>query len=291
MGNNDICCFAMSCDDHDLDCKLLQLLREYSAPWSEETTSAAIYNANFQALKWCVSNGCPLDTSVNIENVVGQGNIEIMKWMRTQGFFFDKDTCASAAYGNNLEVLRWLRSEGYSLDDHTFFNAVSSGDLDMIQFCIDNDIPFDEELYVGAISNNDDPINTIKLLRSNGYPWHPSACARAVVECDLKLLLWLRCNGCPWDENVCNEAVEGDNLEILKYAHENGCPWSKETYARCFSEAGLDGEYEQIPTDHQCSDEIIGYLILNSTVAHVQIQVIGESLDVFDNVIILRTGV
>ena len=90
MGNNDICCFAMSYDNHDLDCKLLKLLREYSAPWSEKTTPAAIHNENFEALKWCVSHGCPLDTSesVIIEKIASQGNIELMKWMRAQGYAY-----------------------------------------------------------------------------------------------------------------------------------------------------------------------------------------------------------
>ena len=32
------------------------------------------------------------------------------------------------------------------------------------------------------------------------------------------------------------------------------------TYAYCFSEDGLDKMYDEIPTDYQCSEEIVEYL-------------------------------
>ena len=59
---------------------------------------------------------------------------------------------------------------------------------------------------------------------------------------------------------MCNEAVKKNRFDILVYAHENKCPWTKETYAYCFDEDGLAGEYEEVPTMHECSDEIIEYL-------------------------------
>lgn len=99
------------------------------------------------------------------------------------------------------------------------------------------------------------------MLRNNGYSWHPKACTKAAARGNIKLLRWLRFHGCAWDESVCHEAVRENNFEILKYAHENGCMWSKATYAYCYdSEDGLDGQYREVPTMFESSDEIVEYL-------------------------------
>ena len=131
----------------------------------------------------------------------------------------------------------------------------------MIGYCVDNDIPPDPCLYEYAIGKFDDPIHVIKLFQKK-YPWNPSTCSAAAYKGNLKLLRWLRLKGCPWDDYTCTAAVKENHYEILKYAHENGCAWDRYTYAYCFSEFGLYSyeTYEEIPTKHRCSDQIIEYL-------------------------------
>ncbi|GFH53320.1 hypothetical protein CTEN210_09796 [Chaetoceros tenuissimus] len=262
IGNRDICSIAIRDKDHDRALKMLKVLREFSVPWSSKTCSVAASVGNFTALKWCVSHGCGWDRKRCANYAAGRGNIETLKWMRSQGCEWSDGIGASAAYKGHIETLKFLRSQGCPMGRNTFLHAISSKKIATVEYCIENDVPFDEELYQRAIDVLPDPIPIIKLLRDSGYPWHPSACAQAATNEDLKLLRWLRFNGCPWDESVCNEAVKYSNLQILKYARENGCAWSKKTYAYCFSEDGLENEFYDIPTadDIECSKEIFEYI-------------------------------
>ena len=233
MGNSDIYRFAVNDTDHTRALRMLKLLREFSLPWSR------LLCAKYAA---------------------GLGNIEALKWMRSQDTIFEEETCIQAAMRGRLETLKWLRSEGCPIGKRTFLKATTSA---IFEYCIENDIPCDGRIYESAVQVLPDPIPIIKLLRNSGYPWHPSACAEAAKNGDVKLLRWLRFNGCAWDESVCNQAVKNNNLEILKYAHENGCEWSKETYACCFSDEGLDAVYYNFPDpdEIECSQEIFDYLI------------------------------
>ncbi|GFH53319.1 hypothetical protein CTEN210_09795 [Chaetoceros tenuissimus] len=238
IGNSDICHYAMDDKDHDRALRMLRLLREFSVPWGERTCSKAASTGNFQALKRSVSQGCPWDRQECANYAAQHGDIEALKWIRSQGVVFDEINA-------------------------TFLHAAISGNFSVVEYCVDNDFSCGDRLYANAIENFDNPIPVIKLLQKNDYPWHPSACKAATILEDLKLLRWLRFNGCSWDEETCNAAVMNDNFDILKYAHENGCRWTKETYAYCFSYYGLDNEYSIIPTaaEIECLQAIFDYLI------------------------------
>ncbi|GFH53316.1 hypothetical protein CTEN210_09792 [Chaetoceros tenuissimus] len=271
--------------------KALKYLRSNNCPWNVNCLINAVRNHHYEMVKYCLENGCPMDDSVICRYAIDDadhdrvlkmlkllrefsvpwnrisctnyaaehGNIEALKWIRSQGAVIVEDTCVFAAMSGRIETLKWLTSIGCPLSKRTFLEAKTSA---IFKYCIENDVPFAEGLYQHAIDVLPDPIPIIKLLRDSGYPWHQSACSKAVSNGDIKLLRWLRFSGCPWNESVCNEAVKNDYLDILKYAHENGCPWSKETYAYCFSEDGLDAEYYDFPNpdDIECSEEIFEYL-------------------------------
>lgn len=256
-GNRDIHIFYDY--DHDRALKMMKLLRKFSVPWHRDTCSDAVNTGNFEALKWAVSQGCPWERQTCANDAARHGNIEVLKWMRSQGVVFADNICIYASEHGHLETIKWLRSMGCQLNKRTFVNADTSA---IFEYCIENDVPFHDRTYEHVIDVLIDPIPIIKLLRDSGYPSHPSACTQAVRNGNLKLLRWLRFNGFPWNESVCNEAVRYDNFAILKYAHENGCPWTKETYAYCFNDDGLDGEYDRIPSENEieCSPAILAYL-------------------------------
>jgi hypothetical protein len=255
--NGDILC--MDDCDHDRGLKMMKLLRKFSVPWHRNTCSAAASVGNFEALQWAVSKGCPWERQTCANYAARHGNIEVLKWMRSEGVVFEENICRYAAEEGHLETIKFLRSIGCPLDRRAFVNAKTSA---IFEYCIENDVPFDDHLYERVIDILPDPIRILKLLQNSGYPSHPSACTQAAINGDLKLLRWLRFNGFPWNESVCNEAVRYDEFAILKYAHENGCPWNKETYAFCFSEDGLETEYDNIPTKNEieCSEEIFQYI-------------------------------
>ncbi|GFH53307.1 hypothetical protein CTEN210_09783 [Chaetoceros tenuissimus] len=263
IGTRAICKFATTHNqDHDQAFQILKLLRKFSVPWSTETCTFAACNGHFEALKWAVSEGCNWDRQKCANYAAEHGDIEVLKWMKIHGCQWDLETIEGAARKGNLETLKFLRSQGCPCNESTFLEAIESRNFDIVEYCVENVFPFDDRLYEDIIRYFRYPIPIMKLLRSSDYPWHPSACFRAADYNNLRLLRWLRFSGCAWDECVCNIAVINDNLDILRYAHESGCPWTKETYAFCFGNGGLDDEYIEIPTktDIVRSEEIFQYI-------------------------------
>ena len=53
------------------------------------------------------------DFTTKVCRVAAQnGNLEVLKWARKEGLFWDSDTCAQAARGGHLDVLKWARANG-----------------------------------------------------------------------------------------------------------------------------------------------------------------------------------
>ena len=115
------------------------------------------------------------------------GQLEIMRWLRSEGVYLGD--CSKAAKAGHLEVLKWLRSEGCPWDEHTCAGAAEKGHLEVL-----------------------------KWLRSEGCPWNEEACARAIKGGHLEILKWLRSEGCPWDASACS-CIPGAALtpEPLQY--------------------------------------------------------------------------
>ena len=99
------------------------------------------------------------------------GNLEIMKWLRSEGCPWNASACNGAAWGGHLEILKWLRSKGCPWDWRSCSRAAGGGHLE-----------------------------TLKWLRSEGCPWNQYACSGAAWGGHLEVLKWLRSEGCPWDK-------------------------------------------------------------------------------------------
>ncbi|GFH53190.1 hypothetical protein CTEN210_09666 [Chaetoceros tenuissimus] len=239
--------------------------RTHGCPWNQWVIYSAVGNADFEMVKYCLENDCPIgDNDLCCESLCNsdvdyEKSLKVLKLLRKFNIPWNEKTCESAAQFGNIEALKWARNEGCPWDERTFGIAIKFNEMKIVQYCIDNGCPSSQGLYQSAV-RCEDPIPMLKLLHCNEYEWDERACTEAAIKDKLKVLRWLRYHNCPWDEGVCNEAVKNDHYDILVYAHENKCPWTKETYAYCFDEDGLDGEYGEVPTRHQCSDEIIEYL-------------------------------
>jgi hypothetical protein len=88
-----------------------------------------------------------------------------------------------------------------------------------------------ELLCAAAASSGQLPLEELKAMRAENFPWDWETCAIAARRGHLDVLRWAHENGCPWDEKTCEEAAERGDLKMLKWAHENGCPWDADTCA------------------------------------------------------------
>ena len=53
-----------------------------------------------------------------------EGNMDILKWLKENGYNWEPGTCAAAAREGHLEALKWLRENGCEWDRNSM-NAVA----------------------------------------------------------------------------------------------------------------------------------------------------------------------
>ena len=124
------------------------------------------------------------------------GYLELVLWLRDNGYVMDTRVCYSAAMNGHLVVLQWARNNGYSWNYLTCSSAAKGGHLEVL-----------------------------KWLQENDCPWEEDTCMHAARGGHLDVLQWARANGCPWDEWTCAYAAAGGHLDVLQWARANGCPW------------------------------------------------------------------
>jgi len=153
------------------------------------------------------------------------GNLKILKWARKNGCSWDELTCAIAAMNCHLEVLKWARENGCPWNELTCKYAAVNGHLEVLKWARENGCPWNEGTCANAAFNGH--LEVLKWARENGCLWNELTCADAAMNGHLEVLKWARKNGCPWNEGTCTAAVFNGHLEVLKWARKNGCPWDK----------------------------------------------------------------
>ena len=68
----------------------------------------------------------------------GEGQLEILKWLRENDFPWNKCTCRYAVNGWHLEVLQWARESGCPWDEKTCAHAALGGHLEVLQWAHEN---------------------------------------------------------------------------------------------------------------------------------------------------------
>ena len=135
--------------------------------------------------------------------------------------------CTLAAGEGQLEILKWLRENDFPWDEVTYKRATSGGHLAVLQWAHANGCPWDEETYSGAAY--DGKLEILQWARANSAPWDGTTCVEAAYSGHLEVLQWARANSCPWDEQTCRHAALAGHFEVLQWARAHGCPWDERT--------------------------------------------------------------
>jgi len=77
-----------------------------------------------------------------------KGYLEILKWLRSEGYHWDEWTCSLAAENGHLDVLKWARENGCSWDDLTYFFAIRNKHFHVSRWAKDNSCPIDDINYI-----------------------------------------------------------------------------------------------------------------------------------------------
>ena len=137
-----------------------------------------------------------------------EGSLNILKWIRENGWPWDGFICCNAAYHKYLKILKWARKNNYPWDETTCQYAIGNGHLEIL-----------------------------KWARENGCYWNWETCAHAARNGHLEMLKWFRKNNCPWNSRICLIAAINGHLKILQWAHENGYAMNKN---ECIQEAKIN---------------------------------------------------
>jgi hypothetical protein len=137
-----------------------------------------------------------LELSENLlQEAAKTGQLEVVKWLRANGWPWNTTTCSWVEEGGHLEVLQWARANGCEWNEWTCASAAEGGHLEVLQWAHANECPWDERTCGGTAEGG-----------------------------HLEVLQWARATGCPWDEYTCVFARLHMRIELLNWAIANGCP-------------------------------------------------------------------
>jgi hypothetical protein len=96
-----------------------------------------------------------------------EGNLSVLKYLRSIHCSWYRDTCANAAKNGHLDVIQWCHSNGFPWDAKTCHNAAGNGHIDILKWC-----------------------------RQNGCEWWQSTCEALESKGYFDVLQWSFENGC-----------------------------------------------------------------------------------------------
>jgi hypothetical protein len=159
--------------------EVLKWLREQNFAWNWLTCYAACGNGHpgesgkihpkeggcagarhLELLQWARMNGCPWDEKRSrrrngsemyaTAGAAQSGNIEMLRWVISQGLGWHPNTFAIAADHANLETLVWLRENGAPWNWRTTAWAARRGHLEMLVWLRENGAPWGWETTAWA---------------------------------------------------------------------------------------------------------------------------------------------
>jgi hypothetical protein len=92
---------------------------------------------------------CPIHSFEKLDELGAKcGNVHVFKWVvSTHCKGNSYKVCYNAArYGNNIELIKYIRSIGYSWDKLVCYGAVEGGNLGILKWARENNCPWDEHV-------------------------------------------------------------------------------------------------------------------------------------------------
>ncbi|SPN79839.1 Ankyrin repeat-containing protein [Brazilian cedratvirus IHUMI] len=230
LGDEKEICLSPSCNLLELafEKELLHLLGYNKHLISADHVSEVTGKGKLKILKWFKDNGYSIDEHI-FSIAATSGQHEVMCWLREINCPYDKDKmCSDLAHGGDLEFLKWARSEGCPWGEDFCSNAAFSGHLQLLQWAVENGHSLDTWICSSAAEGGQ--LEVLQWAHSQGCFWDSNTCFRAAHKGHLEVLKWLHQNGCPWTSGVCSAAAAEGYLEILQWARSQGCDWSEQVY-------------------------------------------------------------
>jgi hypothetical protein len=203
----------------------------------------ASYHGHTEVLQWILDNGISLVDHFNSYSF-HTCSLKTLKWFKRMGYLTQQlvinnnndycafQACNTAAKYGKLDIIKWLRKNGFVWNVHTSEYAASSGDLETLKWILENGCPYDWTTCAGAASSGN--IEILQWATAYGCPWNNSVMAtHAAKGGNIDLLKWIRntMKCLDWSTVTSTEAL-GDqksvlpekNVAMFKWLIVNGCP-------------------------------------------------------------------
>lgn len=223
--------------------EILKWLRDEGIDIPDDSfmTQSAASGGHIHVLEWLLEINYPISRR-GYFHATRTGSVDVFKWLLEKNIEMGGEyMCQVAASAGQLDMLKWLRAEGYHWDKSVCSSAVSKSHVDVLKWAIENGCPYDLGECIDQISraynygkikpNAQRDLETVQYLHDLGCRFdRPVLCARAAALGNLEMLKSLRKYGCPWDTITCKYARRSDP-RMIKWIHANGCP-CKHTMSR-----------------------------------------------------------
>lgn len=174
-----------------------------------------------------------------IENVIKNGNIEILKWLiGTEKFHFDfkADDASIIALTNQIKIAKYMLQQSYrwrSTNDRIlrmFKESVKYGNLELMEYLwtshknvIEKHLNLlTQNMYFNTLSKT-----ILEWLLDHGFKTSTSHFAACAQYCDLETVIWFE-QYCSFDSSAYFYAARNSKLDILFWLRENNCPFDSQ---------------------------------------------------------------
>jgi hypothetical protein len=227
------------------DSDALSALRELGMPFSNYIVKAAAHSGRLPILQHLLSDQqCPKLYDLS-RYAASSGSINMLQWLKAEGFQFDSFTSHGAAAAGQLLALQHLRSDGCEWDSARILcSAASGGNIDVVEWLRQQqDIEISADVMGWAAAAGQTAM--CQLLRSIGCYWDADACSAAAANGHCATLRWLRESGCAWNASeMCIAAAGNGHTDILDYILEQGEVFSAELLELALNHTGMLNELQ-----------------------------------------------
>lgn len=164
-----------------------------------------------------------------MDTAVESGNIETIKFLQNiGGNFCEGIPTISAVHSGDVEILKYVVSQGAMCWEDTVGTVGVTGKVEFLDYMKNNPGIFKDggsvndgaDILYNAVTN--DHRGVMEWCHANGYMMHDGLCELAVIGNNLEMLKWLRAHGCPFG-STGTVAKKRGYIKIYMWAKLNGC--------------------------------------------------------------------
>eukprot|EP01127_Copromyxa_protea_P004718 TRINITY_DN14548_c0_g1_i1.p1 TRINITY_DN14548_c0_g1~~TRINITY_DN14548_c0_g1_i1.p1 ORF type:complete len:404 (-),score=76.53 TRINITY_DN14548_c0_g1_i1:174-1361(-) len=173
-------------------------------------------NGDTEILDFLKKAGCPLPRKCDI--FASTGNIDLVKWARSNLCKFDVQTCVNAAASGSLELLKWLRECNCPWHWKTTEEAAVNQNWDIVKWAVLNGCPVTSDTCAAAAHHGE--FEMVKWLLDCNCSIDTWTAHNAAVEGHWSLFKWLVNKGCPVTDSSLELAERLGGPRIAEWARE-----------------------------------------------------------------------